>query len=201
MKLFFAPGACSRASHIALYESGLKFEAEQLDPKTKKTKSGEDYYKITPKSQVPALLSDKGELLTEGSAIMQYIADQAPDKKLMPKAGTWERYKAQEWLNYIAAEVHKGFSPLFNKDMPEAAKEIFRANLGKKFDYLSAQLKGHDYLMGNQFTVADGYLHTVLNWTKHLNIDLSKWPVLMGYVEKVSSRPGVQAALKAEGAA
>lgn len=198
MKLFFSPGACSRASHIALYESGLKFEAEQVDGKAKKTKSGADFWKIAPKGQVPALLNDKGELLTEGSAILQYIADQAPDKNLIPKAGTWERYKAQEWLNYVATEVHKGFSPLFNKDMPDAAKEIFRANLGKKFDYLSTELKGKDYLMGKQFTVGDAYLHTVLNWTKNVNIDLSKWPVLMGYVEKVSSRAGVQQAIRAE---
>jgi glutathione S-transferase len=198
MKLFFAPGACSRAPHILLYESGLKFEAEAIDGKTKLTKSGQDYLKIAPKGQVPALVNDKGQLLTEGAVIMQYIADQAPEKNLIPKTGTWERYKAQEWLNYVSTEIHKGFSPIFNKDVPEATKEMYRTALGKKFDYLSEELKGRDYLMGQQFTPADAYLHTTLNWTKHVGIDLSKWPTLMGYVERVSARPAVQAAIKAE---
>jgi glutathione S-transferase len=198
MKFYYSPGACSHASHIALFESGIKFEAEAIDKKTKKLKDGRDFWKVNPKGYIPALETDKG-VLAEGVAIMQYVAEQAPAKNLMPKAGSWDHNKAQEWMNYIATEMHKGMSPLFNKDLPDSYKTTIKENLNKKFDFLTTQLTGKDFIFGNQFTVCDAYLYTILGWTKHLGIDLSKWPALMSYVEKVKMRPSVQAAIKAEG--
>lgn len=198
MKLYYVPGVCARASHIALAESGLKYEIEALDVKTKKTKDGRDFWKLNPKGYVPALELDNKEVLTEGVAIMQWVADQAPDKHLLPKVGTWDRYRGVEWLNYIATEIHKGFSPLWNKDLPASYREVVVANLSKKFDYLTEQLRGKEWIMGKTFTVCDGYLFTTLSWTKVLNIDMSKWPTLMGYVEKIGSRPAVKAVLQIE---
>jgi len=200
MKLFFVPGHCSMAAHIALYESGLKFATELVDTKSKKTKSGADYSKINLKGAVPALQLDNGEVLTEGAVIMQYIADQKPEKNLIPAAGTFARYRCQEWLNYIASDIHKGYAPLWSDEPGEIFKETVKNNMYKRFDYISEKLSGQDFLMGQQFTIADAYLFTVLRWTKLLKIDLSKWPVLMGYCEKVMSRPAVQATLKAESA-
>ncbi len=199
MKLYYSPGVCSHATHITLFESGLKFESEAIDKATKKLKDGRDFTKLNPKGYVPAIETDKGEVLTEGVAIMQWIAEQAPAKNLMPKYGTWEHNKAQEWLNYIATEIHKGFSPLFNKELPEAYKNTLKEKMAQKFEYLSNHLKGKDFLFGKQFTVCDAYLYTVLGWTKWVGIDLSKWPVLLGYAEKVRMRPAVQSAIKAEG--
>jgi glutathione S-transferase len=197
MKLYYSPGACSLSPHIALNEAGLVFDSESVDLAKKKTKSGADYRAINPKGAVPALQLDNGQVLTEGSAIVQYIADQKPATKLAPAAGTLERYRLQEWLNYVASEVHKGFSPLFNPKIPEDWKKVVTDNLATKFDYLSKQLQGKDYLMGT-FSVADAYLFTILGWTKYFNIDLAKWPVLVKYMERVGARPAVKAALEAE---
>jgi glutathione S-transferase len=197
MKLYYTPGACSLSPHIVLREGGFAFDAESVDLATKKTKSGADYKAVNPKGAVPALQLDNGEVLTEGAAIVQYLADQKPAAKLAPAAGTMERYRLQEWLNYIASEVHKGFSPLFNPKITEEWRQIVKSNLANRFDFLSEKLKGKDYLMG-AFSVADAYLYTILTWAKHLGIDMAKWPVLASYMERVSSRPAVKATLEAE---
>ncbi len=197
MKLYYSPGACSLSPHIVLNEAGLAFDAESVDLASKKTKSGADYKAINPKGAVPALQLDNGQVLTEVSAIVQYIADQRPATKLAPAAGTLERYRLQEWLNYIASEIHKGISPMFNPKVTDEWKQIIKDNLGPKFDYLSKQLQAKDYLMG-AFSAADAYLFTILGWTKHVNIDLAKWPVLAKYMERVGARPAVKATLEAE---
>jgi glutathione S-transferase len=199
MKLYYSPGACSLSPHIILREAGLSFEVEKVNLGTKKTESGKDFTTINPKGYVPALQLDDGSLLTEGPAIVQYIADKAPQSKLAPANGTMERYRLQETLNFISTEIHKGFSPLFNRSIPEEVKKTFRENLGKRFDVLSGPLEKGPFLMGEQFTVADAYLFTVLNWCGSVNVDLSKWPVLQAYQGRVAARPHVQAALKAEG--
>jgi glutathione S-transferase len=200
MKLYFSPGACSLSPHIALREAGLGFDLEQVDLASKKTKSGADLASVNPKNYVPVLELDNGEILTESGIIAQYIADKAPGAKLAPAAGTLERYRVQEWLNYVASELHKGIGQLFNPKMPDAFKQTVKeAILPPRFDFLSKKLDGKQYLMGDSFTVADGYLFTVLNWTGPLGIDLGKWPVLKAYQERVAARPAVQAALQAEG--
>ncbi len=199
MKLYYSPGACSLSPHIVLLEAGLPFTAEKVNLQTKKTESGADYLAINPKGAVPALVLDGGKTLTEGAAIVQYLADQKPDSGLAPRAGSFARYQLMEWLNYIASEVHKGFSPLFNPKISADWKEGATANLVKRFDWLSARLAGKSYLMGDSFSVADAYLFTVLRWCEHLGIDLGKWPVLSAYRERVGDRPQVHAALKAEG--
>jgi glutathione S-transferase len=207
MKLYYSPGACSRAPHIALNELGIKYDLEKVNLKTKEY-SGGDYRKLNPKGYVPALELDNGEILTEAAAILQYLADLKPDKEMIPKAGTPDRYREQEWLNYISTELHKGFSPLFHAHnivkSPEAVAELkafTTNNLAKKFDLLAQRLQNNDYLMGAKFTVADAYLFTILSWTKPLHIDMSKWPALMAYVERVGSRPEVAKTVKAEEAA
>lgn len=199
MKLYYSPGSCSLSPHITLREAGLPFTLERADLKTKALASGGDLFSINPKGQVPALQFDDGSVLTEGPAIVQYLADQVPDKKLAPLAGTLERYRLIEWLNYISTELHKGFSPLFNPATSEDKKAEQRALLGKKFDYLSTRLAQQAYLSGEQFTVADAYLFTVLNWGQWTGIDLAQWPVLHAFVERVAARPAVHAALVAEG--
>jgi glutathione S-transferase len=199
MKLYYAPGACSLSPHIVLREAGLSFELEKVDLRSKKTESGKDFNTINPKGYVPALQLDDGSILTEGPAIVQYLADKAPQARLAPANGTMERYRLQELLNFISTELHKGFSPLFNPAYPEDAKKIVRENLARRFDHLSTYLEKGPYLTGEQFTVADAYLFTVLGWTAHVNIDLGKWPVLKAYHGRVAERPHVQAALKAEG--
>ncbi len=199
MKLYFSPGACSLSPHIVLREAGLNFELEQVDTKTKKTKSGGDYWAVNPKGYVPALALDNGEILTEGPAIVQYLADQKPDSGLAPKPGTLDRYRLQEWLNFITSEVHKGFSPLFRPTTPEDYKPIAREALVNRLGYLDKQLSGKQYLMGDKFTVADAYAFTVVNWTNFQKIDLAPWPNLKAYFERVRARPKVQEALKAEG--
>jgi glutathione S-transferase len=199
MKLYYMPGACSLAPHIALREAGLPFDLEQVDGGSKKTKSGEDYLAINPKGAVPAIKLDNGQVLTEGAAIQQYIADQAPGKKLAPVAGTLERYRLQEMLNYIASEIHKGIGQLFNKAMPDDFRESVKKGLAaKQFPFLEKALAGRDYLLGD-FSVADGYLFTVLNWTKFHNIDLSAFPNITAFMKRVAARPAVQEAMKAEG--
>ena len=198
MKLYYMPAACSLAPHIALREAGLPFDLEQVD-RSKKTKSGEDYMSINPKGSVPALGLDDGTLLTEAAVIQQYIADKAPAKKLAPAAGTPERYRLQEWLNYIASDVHKGIGQLFNPAMPDDYKETVKKGLAsKQFPFLDKALAGRNYLMGD-FTVADGYLFTTLNWTNFHKIDLSAFPNLTAFMKRVAARPAVQEAMKAEG--
>ena len=197
MKLYFSPGACSLSPHIVLRELGIPFQSEAVDLKAKKTKSGADYRQINPKGQVPALEMDDGKILTEGAVIVQYLADRKPDAKLAPPAGSAERYRLQEWLTYIATEIHKGMGPIFNAKASDEWKQIVRENLSARFDFLSNALKGKDYLMGS-FSVADAYLYTILSWTGYAKMDLAKWPVLKAYVERVAARPAVRATLEAE---
>ncbi len=199
MKLYYFPGACSLSPHIVLLEAGLPFTLVKIDSKTKKTESGGDFLTINSKGAVPALQFDDGRVLTEGPAIVQYIADQKPESGLAPRAGTFERYQLMEILNFITSEVHKTFSPLFNPASSAEVKEMFTANLAKKFDWLSGFLGKKAFLMGNTFTVADAYLFTVLGWTRHVKIDLSKWPVLEAFQARIGQRPKVQEAMKAEG--
>ena len=199
MKLYFSPGACSLSPHIALRESGLPFDLEQVDLANKQTKSGADYRTINPKGYVPALQLDDGQVLTEAAMIVQYIADKKPDAKLAPPGGTRERYLLQEWLNFIATELHKGLSPLFKPNVPEPWQQVVKDTIAARFDFLTKRLQGKPYVMGESFSVADGYLFTILNWTNFLKIDLGKWPALKAYQERIAARPAVRAALKAEG--
>jgi glutathione S-transferase len=182
-----------------LLETGLPFTTEKTDLKSKKTEKGVDYFTINSKGTVPALQLDDGQVLTEGPAIVQYIADQKPDSGLAPRAGTSERYRLMEMLNYISSEVHKNFTPLFNPSTPADWKQAAVEALGKKFDWLSGFIGNKKFLMGDNFTVADAYLFTVLSWARHVRIDLGKWPVLEAYQSRVGHRPKVQEALKAEG--
>lgn len=198
MKLYFATGTCALSPHIALLEAGLPFDAEKVDLRTKKTAGGADYDAINPKSYVPALVLDNGEVLTEGPAIVQYVADQAPERGLAPAAGTLERYRLIEWLNFISTEVHKTFSGFFRPDLSEETRNALLQQLGRRFDYVNRHLQGKEHLMDG-FSVADGYLFTVLSWTKPLKIDLSPWPNLQAYLQRVGSRPAVHAAMVAEG--
>ncbi len=198
MKLYYSKGSCSLSPHITAREAGLDIELVRVDLATKKTESGDDYSKIARKSAVPMIQMDNGEFLTEGAVIVQYLADQAPQANLIPKAGSIERVRVQEWLNYVSSELHRGFGPIF-KPMGDEAKEFARKNLAKQFDYVSEQLANRSYLMGDQFTVADAYLYTVLSWAKPATIDLAPWPVLTAYRDRVAARPKVQEALAAEG--
>ena len=199
MKLYYFRGACSLSPHIALLEAGLPFTLEKVDVKTRKTATGTDYLTVNSKGAVPALQLDDGRVLTEGSAIVQYIADQKPQSGLAPRAGSFERYQLMEILNYITSEVHKTFSPLFNPASSAEVKETGVTNLGKKFDWLSGFLGKKPFLLGNTFTVADAYLFTVLNWTGHVKVDLAKWPILADYKSRIAKRPKVIEAMKAEG--
>lgn len=205
MKLFYAPGTCSLAVHVALLEAGQTFSAERVDLKTKQTESGQDYNTLNPKGSVPALQLDSGEVLTEGAALLQYVADLAPQARLAPAPGTMLRFRLQEWLNYVATEVHKSFSVLFGADRNVASQEgnaqlkaAYKEVLAKRFGFLAEHLKNNTYLMGEQFTVADAYLYTVLRWTKLFGIDLTRWPVLVEYTNHLRSRPHIAAAQKAE---
>jgi glutathione S-transferase len=199
MKLYYSPGACSLSPHIALHEAGLAHELVKVDLKEKKTETGEDFAKINPKNQVPALMLDSGELITEGPVIVQVIADKAAGKNLAPANGTDERYKMQEWLNFTTSELHKNFSPLFNPSIPDDVKKFFADRIMGKFKYTDSQLAGRDYLMGKQFTVADGYLFVMTAWADRMKLDLSGLPNLMAFKARVAARPNVQAALKMEG--
>ena len=199
MKLYYAPGTCSLSPHIALRESGLKFDLEKVDLKTKKTETGKDYSTVSPNGYVPALEIAPGDILTEGPAIVQYIADQAPTAKLAPANGTRERYTLQSWLNFIGTEIHKGFGALFNPATPDDYKSVVKTLLGKRFTNVDKHLTGNDYLMGNSFSVADAYLFVTSGWSPHVGIDLAQWPALSRFRDRVAARPAVQAALKAEG--
>jgi glutathione S-transferase len=201
MKLYFAPGACSLSPHIVLREAGLNFELEQVDLRTKKTKSGADFLKVNPKGQVPVLVTDDGKTLTEGPAVVQYIADQKPEAKLAPPCGSFDRSRLQEWLNFITSELHKSFSPLFAPNTPEEYKTIIKENLAKRFAGLDAHLAENQYLMGSRFSVADAYAFVVVGWAKPMKIDLAKWKNLTTYLDRIAARPKVQEAMKAEGLA
>lgn len=201
MKLYFSPGACSLASHIALNELGLPFEAVKVDIRKKLTAAGDDYFAINPKGYVPALAVDGEGLLTEGPAILQYLADQKPESGLAPAAGSMARYRLQEWLGYLNSEVHKSFSPYFDPSGSAEDKSKAGERLGKRFDYLQAQLAEQPFLTGATFTVADAYCYTLLTWTAYVGIDLGKWPQLKAYLERIAARPAVQKTQAAEKAA
>lgn len=199
MKLYYSPGACSLSPHIVSREAGIPLELKKVNLKEKQVDGGGDYRKVNGKGYVPALELDDGQVLTEGPAIVQYLADQKPGSGLAPRAGTLERYQLQGWLNFVTAEIHKQFSPIFKPNTPEEYKTIARENLAGRFEWLNEQLAGKDYLMGKAFTVADAYLFVVLNWSKRVQIDLAKWPNVSAFVARVAARPKVKEAMKAEG--
>lgn len=198
MKLYYAPGACSLSPHIVLRETGLPFTLEQVDLATKETASGEDYYIVNTKGSVPALMLNNGEVLTEGPAILQYLADQVPEKQLAPKVGTMERYRLMEALNYITSELHKSFVPIFNPAY-SGATEAAKNKLTAEFDYIDRQLAQKPYWMGDQFTVADAYLFTVSCWIEAAGLDIRQWKALDKYRQDIASRPCVKEALVEEG--
>ncbi|MHB8742930.1 MAG: glutathione transferase GstA [Sulfuricaulis sp.] len=199
MKLYFYPGACSMAPHIVLREAGFSFDLDKVDLAKKRTASGEDFNKINPKGYVPALQLDSGEILTEVAVILQYLADQKPNAGLAPKSGTMQRYQLMEWLNFIAAEVHKTLGALFNpKITPEwQASQI--SLFGRRCDYLVQEIGSRPYLIGEKFSVADAYLFTVLGWANIVKVDLDKWPTLKNYMVRVASRPAVTETMRVEG--
>jgi glutathione S-transferase len=199
MKLYYSPGACSLASHIALQESGLPYELEKVDLKEKKTAGGGDFLAVNPKGYVPVLTLDDGDTLTEGSALLAYIGELAPSARLIMPAGTMGNFRVREWLAFIGSELHKNFSPLFRSSTPAATREAQLEILGRRLGYVNDALAGKSYLTGEQFTVADAYLYTILRWTVTLKISLSPWPQLTAFMARVAARPAVQAALKAEG--
>jgi glutathione S-transferase len=199
VKLYYSNGACSLSPHIVLRESGLPFELVRASTKTHALDDGTDYYTINPKGSVPLLELDNGERLTEGPAIVQYIADQAPSSNLAPANGTLARYRVQEWLNFITSELHKGYSPLFRPNTPDAYKPIAMDTLKKKYAYVDSKLEGKQYLMGEQFSVPDAYLFTVTNWAGRVGLDLSEFKNVSAFMARMLVRPSVQAAMKAEG--
>lgn len=199
MKLYYSPGACSLSPHIVLHEAGLPHDAVLASTKTHKLVDGTDYYTINPKGYVPLLELDDGQRLSEGPAIVQYLADQVPASGLAPAAGTLPRYRLIEWLNFISTELHKSYSPLFNPAIPEEAKAVYRDKIIGRYKYVDEQLEGRDYLLGDQFTVADAYLFTVTNWASRVAVDLSGFARVQAFQGRVSARPAVQAAMKAEG--
>jgi glutathione S-transferase len=199
MKLYYSPGACSLSPHIALCEAGLPYDLVKVDLKAKKLENGDDYLKINPKGQVPALALDSGELVTEGPVIVQMIADRVAAKNLAPARDSAERYKLLEWLNFVGTELHKNFGPMFSPVLADDAKAFFKDRVMGKFKYLDGVLAGRDYLMGKQFTVADGYLFTMLAWADRMKFDLSAMPNLLAYKARVGARPMVQQALTKEG--
>lgn len=199
MKLYYSPGACPLSPHIVLCELGLPHELEKVDLATHLTASEGDFFAINPKGYVPALRLDDGQLLTEGPAIVQYLADLKPEAGLLPPPATLARARVQEWLTFIGTELHKNFSPIFNPQASADWKAAARANIERRFDFVEKALAGRDYLMGEKFCVADAYLFTVVNWTRFLQIDLAPWPTLAAYHQRVMARPAVQEALRAEG--
>jgi glutathione S-transferase len=199
MKLYYAPGACSLSPHIALIEAGMPYDLVKVNTKTKQFDGGGDFLAVNAKGYVPVLELDDGQRLTEGPAIVQYLADRKPESGLAPKPGTLERVRVQEWLNFTTSEIHKTFSPLFGADTPEDYKEIARKKLRGRFDWLSKEIKDREFLVGNHYTVADGYLFTVLGWTDHVGLKLADWPVLKAWHGRIAQRPAVQKALKEEG--
>lgn len=199
MKLYYSPGACSLSPHIVLRESGLAFTPVLASTKTHKLADGTDYYTINPKGYVPLLELDDGQRLAEGPAIVQYIADKVPEKKLVPAWGTMERYRAMEWLTFIGTEIHKSFSPLFNPAMNEEGKAIYRKKVLERLTWVDGQLAGKQYLMGDSFSVPDAYLFTVARWSPFVGVDITGLANLNAFIARVNARPAVQEALKAEG--
>ena len=199
MKLYYSPGACSLSPHIVLHESGLKFEHILAPTKTHQLEDGTDYYSINPLGYVPVLELDDGTRLTEGPAIVQYIADQVPNKKLAPPNGTLARTQLQSWLNFIGTEIHRGFGPLFNAATPAEYKTIAIDKLMSRLKWVNAQLAGKQYLMGDAFSVADPYLFTVTNWAPRVGVDITGFANLAAFRERMVARPAVQAAMRHEG--
>jgi glutathione S-transferase len=199
MKLYYSPGVCSLSPHIVLREAGLSFDLVKVDYETKQLPGGADYRRLNPLGYVPLLQLDDGRLLQEGPAIVQYLADLKPDSHLAPAAGSFERVRLQEWLGFINSELHTRYSSLFDKTWPTALHDAVRAKLSLRLDKVAAQLDGRPWLLGDTFTVADPYLFTVLEWSKYTGIDLTRWPVLKAYVDRVRQRPAVKATLRAEG--
>lgn len=200
MKLYYSPGACSLSPHITLLEAGLPYDLVKVDLRAKKLENGDDFLQVNPKGQVPALALDTGEMVTEGPIIIQMIADKVADKKLAPARDSNERYKLLEWLNYITTELHKNLGPMFSPVLADDAKAFFKDRAMGKFKYVDSQLAGREYLMGSQFTVADGYLFTMIMWAQdRLGFDLSGLPNVTAYKARVAARPKVQEALKKEG--
>lgn len=201
MKLYYSPGACSLAVHIVAQEAGIPLQLERVDLKAKTTETGADFLAINPKGYVPVLQLDDGAVLTEGVAVMQYLADLKPESGLAPANGTLPRYRLQEWLTYINSELHKSFSPLFNPATPEQTRAERAEYLLRRYRLVEAHLAAHPYLLGEQFSVADAYLFVVTNWARIVKLDLSELPALLAFQQRVAARPAVQAALKAEGLA
>ena len=199
MKLYYTPSACSMAVNIALHEIGHKFEMVNVDLRQHKTESGEDFYQINPKGYVPALRLDNGEVLTEDAVLLQYVADLKPESGLAPKPGTMERYRLMEWLNFISSEIHKTLGALFNPKITPEWKEDRIALFGRRCDYLVKALGNKPYLLGDKFTIADAYLFTILGWANYFKLDMSKWPTLKEYADRIGARPAVMQAMKAEG--
>jgi len=199
MKLYYAPGACSLSAHIVAREAGLPIQLQKVNTKDKSMEGGGDFWKVNPRGYVPVLELDNGERLTEGPAIVQYLADQKPDANLAPKNGPLERYRLQEWLNFLTSEVHKQFTPLFKPNTPDEYKKIAKENLANRFKWLDQQLAGKDYLTGKSFSVADAYSFVLLGWTKPTQIDLAQWPNLQAFHKRVAARPKVKEAMQAEG--
>ena len=199
MKLYYMPGACSLSPHIVALEAGVPVQLVKVDGKTKRTENGDDFLQINPKGYVPTLQLDSGEVLTEGPAIVQYLADQKPESALAPANGTLPRYRLQEMLGYINSELHKTYSPLFNPATPEQTRQDRRDYLRKRYATLEAVLAKQDWLLGDHFTAADAYLFTVTNWARHVDLDLSEFKALAAFQQRVAARPKVQAAMEAEG--
>lgn len=198
MKLYFASATCSLSPHIVLQELGLPYQLVRVNNRTKSTSEGNDFLSINPKGYVAALMLDSGEVLTEGPAIVQYLADLKPESGLAPANGTLARVRLQEWLSFITSEIHAGSSPLFNKELAQEARQIFAAKLSRRLDLIASHLAARDYLLGEGFTVADAYLFTVLGWMKIFSIDLERWPAIASYARRVGTRPSVTAALARE---
>jgi glutathione S-transferase len=201
MKLYYSPGACSLSPHIVACEAGIPIELEKVDLAKHKTEDGQDYMTVNPKGYIPALRLDDGSILTEGPAIVQYLADQKPASGLAPSAGTIDRYRLQEWLTFIGTEIHKSFSPLFNPASSDDVKKTARTAIATRLAYLNDQLAKRQYLMGDNFTVADAYAFTIVNWTNFVKIDLKTYPNIVSYMSRIGGRPKVLEALRSEGLA
>ncbi len=199
MKLYYSPGACSLSPHIVAIEAGIPLQLEKVDGKSKRTASGADFWLVNPKGYVPVLELDSGERLTEGPAIVQYLADLKPASGLVPANGTLPRYHLQEMLGYINSEIHKSYSPLFKLDTPEATRAERKEYLQRRYRFIEDVLVQQPYLLGDAFTVADAYLFTVTTWAKHVQLDLSGFPALLAYQQRVGERPAVREAMIAEG--
>lgn len=199
MKLYYSPGSCAMSPHIVLSETGAAYTLERVDLATKTTETGRPLREINPQDAVPVLALDDGDTLTEGAAIVQYVAEQHPESGLLPPPGSLARAKVQQWLNYIATEMHKAHVPLFKADYPAESKEIALANVKRAYDFVSAALVNQPYLTGTTFTVADAYLFTIVNWHKFIGLDLAPWPKLVAYQQMVAARPAVEKAMREEG--